>query len=83
MEEFERRGQLVPRNIPEMCIYNSGTHSESNQSQQHEDIILDTEIIFARAMTLQYSQRNYDTKNMMAHELAHRPTSIFDIGAYK
>ena len=40
--------------------------------------ILDTNMIFARAMTLQCSQQNYDTKHMMAHELDHRPASMFD-----
>ena len=40
--------------------------------------ILDTNMIFARAMALQCSQRNYDTTNMMAHELARRPASMFD-----
>ena len=40
--------------------------------------VLDTNMIFARAMALQCSQRNYDTKYMMAHELARRPTSMFD-----
>ena len=40
--------------------------------------ILDTEIIFARAMVLLCTQRNYDTNKLMAHELAHRPASICD-----
>ena len=31
--------------------------------------ILDTNIIFARAMALQCSQRNYDTQHLMANEL--------------
>ena len=29
-------------------------------------------------MALQCRQRNYDTHNMMAHELAHRPATMFD-----
>ena len=39
--------------------------------------ILDTEMIRARAMALQFSQRNYDTKNMMLCELALQPASLF------
>ena len=47
-------------------------------------MILDTDMIFARAMALQCSKRNYDTENMMAHELARRPASMFDdCGAMK
>ena len=40
--------------------------------------ILGTEITYARAMALQCSQRYYDTRNPMAHELASRPASMFD-----
>ncbi len=40
--------------------------------------ILGTEMIYARAMALQCSQRYYDTRNLMAHELASRPASMFD-----
>ena len=40
--------------------------------------ILGTEMIYARAMALQCSQRYYDTRNLMAHELAFRPASMFD-----
>ena len=40
--------------------------------------MLDTDMIFARAMTLQCSQRNYDTKHLMANELARPPASMFD-----
>ena len=37
-----------------------------------------TELIYARAMALQCSLRNYDTKNLMAHELSPKPASMFD-----
>ena len=40
--------------------------------------ILDTGMIYARAMALQYSQRNYNIKNLMSHELASKPASMFD-----
>ena len=39
--------------------------------------ILDTEMTCARAMTLQCSQRNYDTKNIMVRELPLQPASLF------
>ena len=51
-------------------------------SQKHIKVtgmkMFDTEMIYARAMALQCSQRNYDTKNLMAHELSPRPASMFD-----
>ena len=59
-----------------MCIYNGGTLSEKVKANNMK--ILDTNMIFARAMALKCSQRNYDTKMMMAHELAHRPATTFD-----
>ena len=40
--------------------------------------ILDTEMIYARAMALQCSPRKYNTQNLMAHELASKPASMFD-----
>ena len=40
--------------------------------------MFDTEMIYARAMALQCSHRNYDTKNLMAHERSPRPASMFD-----
>ena len=57
-----------------MCIYNGGTLSEKVKAINI--MILDTNMIFARAMTMQCSQRNYDT--VMAHELARRPATMFD-----
>ena len=59
-----------------MCIYNGRTLSEKVKANNMK--ILDTNMIFARAMVLQCSQRNYDTENIMAHELARRPASMFD-----
>ena len=35
-------------------------------------------MMYARAMALQCSQRKYDTKNLMAHELSPRPASMCD-----
>ena len=43
--------------------------------------MFDTEMIYARPMTRQCSQRNYDTKNLMAHELSARPSSMFDVSS--
>ena len=40
--------------------------------------VYDTEMIYARAMGLQNSVRNFDTKTLMAHELSPVPTSMFD-----
>ena len=59
-----------------MCIYNGGTISEKVNANNMK--IVDTNMIFARAMALQFSQRNYDTNNHMAHEIARRPASMFD-----
>ena len=58
------------------CIYNGGTLSEKVKAINVK--ILDTNMTFARTMALQCSQRNYDTNNMMAHELARQPASMFD-----
>ena len=62
-----------PPNTSQICIYNGGTPSEANNMK-----IIDTNLIFALAMSLQCSQRHDDTKHMMAHELARRPASMFD-----
>ena len=40
--------------------------------------IFDTEMIYAQDMALQCSKRNYNTQNLMSHELASRPASMFD-----
>ena len=41
--------------------------------------VLETNIIFARAMALHCSgQPNYEPQHMMAHELAHRPAPVYD-----
>ncbi len=65
-----------------MCIYNGGTLSEKVKANNMK--ILDNNMIFARAMAQQCSQRNYETKLLMAHELARRPASMFDYrGAMK
>ncbi len=55
-----------------MSILKSKTSKFSNMK------IFDTEMIYAQAMALQCSQRNYNTQNLMLHELASRPASMFD-----
>ena len=59
-----------------MCIYNGDTLSEKVKANNMK--ILYTNMIFAGHMDLQCSQPNYDTQNMMGHELARRPASMFD-----
>ena len=43
---------------------------------------IDTETIYARAMTLQATSRGTDTENLLAHELAPYPTSMFDVDGH-
>ncbi len=38
----------------------------------------DTEMIYAHAMALQYTQRHYNTQNLTLHELASRPALMLD-----
>ena len=40
--------------------------------------VFETEIIYARAMTLQATSCGIDTENLLAHELTPFPTSMFD-----
>ena len=40
--------------------------------------VYDTETIYARAMVLQSSQKPLDTQNLVKHELAPMPMSMFD-----
>ena len=65
MDEFERGlpgsfHETIHRRVTTMAV-----------SQKHIKVsgmkIFDTEMIYARAMALQCRQRNYDTKNLMAH----------------
>ena len=75
---WSEHGQLVSKEhfTKLMYIYNGGTISEKVKANNMK--ILDTHMTFARAMPLQCGQRNYDTTNMIAHELARRPASMFD-----
>ena len=78
MEEFERG---LPGSFHE-TIHKRRRVTTMAVSQKHIKVsgmkMFDTEKIYARAMALQCSQRNYDTKNLMAHELSPRPASMFD-----
>ena len=76
MEEFERGlpdsfHETIHRRVTTMAV--SQKHIKVNDMK-----MFDTEMIYARAMALQCSLRNYDTKNLMAHELSPRPASMFD-----
>lgn len=78
MEEFERTWpagfhETLNKRVTTMASIQKNTKASCSSMK-----ILDTEMIYARAMALQCSQRNYDTKNLMAHELAPRPASMFD-----
>ena len=44
--------------------------------------VFDTETIYARAMTLQATSRGIDPENLLAHELAPYPTSMFDVDGH-
>ena len=41
--------------------------------------VLGTQTIYARAMTLQNTSRDFDKENLLAHELAPYPMSMFDV----
>ena len=69
MEKFERG---LPDSFHE-------TMAVSHKHIKVSDMkMFDTEMIYAQAMALQCSQRNYDTKNLMAHDLSPRLASMFD-----
>ena len=78
MEEFERG---LPGSFHETIHRRLTTMTVSQKYIKVSGMkIFDTEMIYSRAMALQCSQRNYDTMNLMAHELSPRPASasIFD-----
>ena len=76
MEEFERG---LPDSFHENKHRRVTTMAVSQKHIKVNDMkMFDTEMIYARAMALQCSVRNYDTKNLMAHELSPRPASMFD-----
>ncbi len=43
-----------------------------------ETKVFDMETIYARAMCLQFSERNLNTENLLSHELSPYPASMFD-----
>ena len=76
MDEFERG---LPDSFHETIHRRVTTKAVSRKHIKVNDMkMFDTEMIYARAMALQCSLRNYDTKNLMAHELSPRPASMFD-----
>ena len=76
MEEFERG---LPDSFHETIHRRVTTTAVSQKHIKVNDMkMFDTEMIYVRAMALQCSLRNYDTKNLMAHELSPRPASMFD-----
>ena len=76
MEEFERG---LPGSFHETIHRHVTTMAVSQKHIQVSDMnMFDTQMTYARAMALQCSQQNYDTKNLMAHEPSARPASMFD-----
>ena len=71
-------GPSLPPSLPTSLPASTMAALAQKQVKVSNMKILDTNMIFARGMTLQCSQRNYDTKHLMAHELARRPASMFD-----
>ena len=83
MEEFERTWPASCHETLHKCVTTMAAIAQ-RQGKVNNMKILGTEMIYARAMALQCSQRYYGTRNMMAHELAFRPSSMFyDSGAMK
>ena len=76
MEEFQRTWPASFHETLHKCVTTMALAQKNTKVSSMK--ILDTEMIYARAMALQCSQRNYDTKNLMAYELAPRPASMFD-----
>ena len=77
MEEFERTWPASFHETRHKCVTTMAAIAQ-RQGKVNNMKILGTEMIYARAMALQCSQRYYDTRNLMAHELASRPASMFD-----
>ena len=63
--------ETVHRRLTTMAV-------SQNHIKVSEMKMFDIEMIYDRAMALQCSQQNYDTNNLMAHELSPRPASMFD-----
>ena len=77
MEEFERTWPASFHETLHKCVTTMAAIAQ-RQGKVNNMKIPGTEMIYARAMALQCSQRHYDTRNMMAHERASRPASMFD-----
>ena len=77
MEEFERTWPASFHETLHKCVSAMAAIAQ-RQGKVNNMNILGTETIYARAMALQCSQRYYDTRNLMAHELGSRPASMFD-----
>ena len=58
------------------------TMSFSRNLKLEKSKVFDTETIYARAMTLQATSRGIDPENLLAHELAPYPTSMFDVDGH-
>ncbi len=72
MDEFERTWPASFHETLHKCVTTMAAIAQ-RQGTVNNMKILGTEMIYARAMALQCSQRYYDTRNLMAHELASRP----------
>ena len=77
MEEFERTWPASFHETLHKYVTTMAAIAQ-RQGKMNNIKILGTEMIYARAMALQCSQRYYDTRILMAHELASRPASMFD-----
>ena len=77
MEEFERTWPATFHETLHKCVTTMAAIAQ-RQGKVNNMKILGTGVIYARAMALQCSQRYYDNRNLMVHELASRPASMFD-----
>ena len=68
MRNWSEHGQVVSTEHSQ-CVSTMAVFSQK-QVKVNNMQMLDTNIILARAMALQCSQRNYDTHNLMANELS-------------
>ena len=76
MESFEKGWPASFHETIHKCVT---TMTVSRKHIKVNDMkMFDMEMIYARAMALQCSLRNFDTSSLMAHELAPKPASMFD-----
>ena len=54
----------------------------SEQVKLEKAKVFDTETIYARAVTLQNTSCDFDKENLLAHELAPYPMSMFDVDGH-